>query len=95
MRKKPSRNTQLTRVHGMGLAGLLAVAVAAVACAETTASAPAPATAPAAAPVAASPAKEIAWADMNKDQRLEYMKSVVVPRMNRSSSTSARIASAR
>ena len=81
MRKKPSRNTQLTRAHGIGLAGLLAVAVAAVACAETTASAPAPATAPAAAPVAASPAKEIAWADMNKDQRLEYMKSVVAPRM--------------
>ena len=77
MRKKPSRNTRLTRAHGMELAGLLAVAVAAVACAETTASAPAPA----AAPAAASAAKEIAWADMNKDQRLEYMKSVVVPRM--------------
>lgn len=74
MRRKPSRNTRLTRANGIGVAGLLAVA--AVACAETTASAPAPATAP-----AAGPAKEIAWADMNKDQRLEYMKSVVAPRM--------------
>ena len=79
MRKKPSRNTPRTRATGIGLAGLLAVA--AVACAETTATAPAPATAPAAAPAAASAAKEIAWADMNKNQRLEYMKSVVAPRM--------------
>jgi hypothetical protein len=75
MRKNPARCIQLTRAHGIGVAGLLAVA--AVACAETTASAPAPTTAPA----AASAAKEIAWADMNKDQRLEYMKSVVAPRM--------------
>jgi cytochrome c553 len=79
MRKKRSRYTHLTRASGIGVAGLLAIA--AVACAETTASAPAPATAPAAAPAAAGPAKEIAWADMNKDQRLEYMKSVVAPRM--------------
>jgi hypothetical protein len=79
MRKKRSRYTQPTRANGIGVAGLLAIA--AFACAETTAAAPAPATAPAAAPAAASPAKEIAWADMNKDQRLEYMKSVVAPRM--------------
>ncbi len=45
----------------------------AVACAETKASAPAPATAGA--------GKEVAWADMSKDQRIEYMKSVVVPQM--------------
>ena len=83
MRQKPSRDTQITRAAGIGLAGLLAVtvAVSAVACAETTASAPAPATATAATPAAAGAAKEIAWADMNKNQRLEYMKSVVAPRM--------------
>jgi len=76
MRQKPSRSRQPTRANGIGLAALLAVAAAG--CAETSASAPAPATAAAAAPPAA---KEIAWADMNKDQRLEYMKSVVAPRM--------------
>jgi cytochrome c553 len=54
-------------------AGLLAIA--AVACAETTAAAPAPAAAkPAAVP-------EVAWPEMNKDQRIDYMKSVVLPRM--------------
>jgi hypothetical protein len=46
---------------------------AVVACAETTASAPAPATAAA--------GKEVAWADMVKEQRIEYMKTVVLPRM--------------
>jgi len=45
----------------------------AVACAETKASAPAP--------VTAGAGKEVAWADMSKDQRIEYMKSVVVPQM--------------
>jgi len=54
------------------LAGCLVFA--AVACAETTASAPAPAS-------GATAGKEVAWADMSKDQRIEYMKSVVVPQM--------------
>jgi hypothetical protein len=75
MRPNRSRNTQLMRANRIGLAALLTVA--AFACAETTASAPAPA----AAPVAANAPKELAWAEMNKDQRMEYMKSVVAPRM--------------
>lgn len=60
--------------HGLVAAGLLTIAAAA--CAETTASAPAPA-------AAAKPAgaAEVGWAEMNKDQRIDYMKSVVLPRM--------------
>lgn len=60
--------------HGLVAAGLLAIAV--IACAETTATAPAPAAA--AKPAGAS---EVRWAEMNKDQRIDYMKSVVLPRM--------------
>ena len=35
-------------------------------------------------PTAASrhePVKEVAWAEMDKEQRIDYMKSVVLPRM--------------
>jgi hypothetical protein len=46
----------------------------ALSCAETTGSAPPPAS-------AASAAKEVAWADMTKDQRIEYMKTTVLPQM--------------
>jgi cytochrome c553 len=63
--------------HGPVAAALLALAV--IACAETTATAPAPATASAAATPPAAP--EVAWPEMNKDQRIDYMKSVVLPRM--------------
>ena len=56
------------------------LAIAAVACAETTASAPPPAAAPAAAAPTGVP-PEVGWAEMNKDQRIDYMKSVVLPRM--------------
>jgi hypothetical protein len=60
-----------------GFTGLLAVAAAA--CAETTASAPGPTTAGTAG--AGKPAGDVAWADMNKEQRIEHMKTVVAPRM--------------
>jgi hypothetical protein len=62
-----------------GAIGVGLLAIAAVACAETTASAPTPATVPAAATPPA--AAEVPWAEMNKDQRIDYMKSVVLPRM--------------
>ena len=61
----------------IALAGCLALAL--IACAETTPAAPAPATA--ATPTAS---KEVAWADMVKEQRIDYMKSVVLPRMKQS-----------
>lgn len=69
-----SRGSRLRRSDGVMLTGCMALAL--IACAETTASTPAPATA--ASPVAA---KEVAWADMVKEQRIDYMKSVVLPRM--------------
>ena len=50
------------------------LATAAFACAETTPSTPPPST-------AASAAKAVAWADMTKDQRIDYMKTTVLPRM--------------
>jgi cytochrome c553 len=53
------------------LVGCLAAAV--FSCAETAPSTPAPAT--------ASAAKAVAWADMAKDQRIEYMKTTVLPQM--------------
>jgi len=59
---------------------MLAIGLAvggAVACAETTASKPAAANGNG--NVAAPP--EVGWAEMNKDQRIDYMKSVVLPRM--------------
>jgi hypothetical protein len=70
-----------SNARAIALAGCLAVA--ALACAERTASAPPPAAATAAAPTANKSARppEIAWADMNKEQRLEYMKTVVAPQM--------------
>ena len=67
------RESAFARRNGIGFAGVLAVA--AVACAETTASTPPPAAA------GAATAGEVAWADMNKEQRIDYMKSVVAPRM--------------
>jgi hypothetical protein len=83
MRRSDLRKSPLVRRAGIPFAGLLAVA--AVACAETTPSAPGPA-APAAAGTttttsALKPAPELSWADMNKQQRIDYMKAVVVPRM--------------
>ena len=69
------RRSRCSSANGLALAGCLALAV--VACAETTASTPPPA-APAA---AGAPAKELAWAEMGKQDRIEYMKTVVLPRM--------------
>lgn len=46
--------------------------------------APAPADAPAAETPAAPPAAKVAWKDMNKDQRIEHMKNVVLPKMKES-----------
>jgi len=77
MRQMPPRAPRRIPNTNAVLLGFLAAA--AMACAETTPAAPAPATA--AAQTTAKPAGEIAWADMNKEQRIEYMKSVVVPRM--------------
>jgi hypothetical protein len=73
MRGAPSFQSRFARAGGLALAVYLAAA--AVSCAETSASAPAGAT-------AAKPgAPEVGWAEMNKDQRIDYMKSVVLPRM--------------
>src|SRR5262245_41366201 len=82
MRKDHFGNSRHAGTKGIALAGC--IAVVAFACAETTASAPPPATATAAGAGAAGKVvgpPEVAWADMPKDQRLEYMKSVVLPRM--------------
>lgn len=68
------RDWCLRQRRSVVLAGCVAIGV--VACAETTPSTPPPATA--ANPTAA---KEVAWADMVKEQRIDYMKSVVLPRM--------------
>jgi hypothetical protein len=67
----------LSLATGFALVGCLAVGV--VSCAETTASTPAAGGANAAGKSGGPP--EVAWADMVKDQRIEYMKSVVLPRM--------------
>jgi len=65
VRPLESRLTTAIAVGGL-------IAALSVACAETTASAPAPAT----------PApKETPWGEMNKDQRIDYMKSTVLPQM--------------
>jgi hypothetical protein len=71
------RGARVRHSDGIALAGCLALAV--IACAETTPAAPPPATAPT--PTAS---KEVAWADMVKEQRIDYMKSVVLPRMKQS-----------
>jgi hypothetical protein len=55
------------------------VVVGAAGCAETTASTPAPAGANAAEKSAGPP--EVPWAEMVKEQRIDYMKAVVLPRM--------------
>ena len=60
--------------HSVGAALAAGLVFAVVACAETTGSAPAPAT-------GAAAGKDVAWADMVKEQRIEYMKTVVLPRM--------------
>jgi cytochrome c553 len=70
------RGSRFRSGHGVLLAGCEALHV--IACAETTPSTPAPTTA-ASAPAGAG--KEVAWADMVKEQRIDYMKSVVLPRM--------------
>lgn len=77
MRKPDLLDSPFGGTNRIAIAALFAVV--AVACAETTASAPPPATATGTGK--ATGAHEVAWADMNKDQRIEYMKSVVVPRM--------------
>jgi hypothetical protein len=69
-----SRGARCRHSDGAVLAACLVFA--AMACAETTASAPAPTTA-----AGATAGKEIAWADMVKEQRIDYMKSVVLPQM--------------
>src|SRR6478672_9027304 len=70
------RRSRCSSANGLVLAACLALGL--VACAETAASTPPPA-APAAA--AGAPAKELSWAEMGKQDRIEYMKSVVLPRM--------------
>lgn len=77
MRGCRSVRSRFARASGVALA--LCLAVGAGACAETAASTPAPAGAGAAGKPAGPP--EIPWADMNKDQRIDYMKSIVLPRM--------------
>jgi len=67
---------RLTFATRIALASCLAVG--AVACAETTTSTAGPAGANGAGK--AGP-PELGWADMVKDQRIEYMKSIVLPRM--------------
>jgi hypothetical protein len=61
------------------LAVAAGLALSVLSCAETTPSAPAPANGSATGKLAGPP--EVGWADMNKDQRIDYMKSVVLPRM--------------
>ena len=68
MRNVRPRESRLTTAIAVG--GL--IAALSVACAETTASAPAP---------AAPAPKEIPWGEMNKEQRIDYMKTTVLPRM--------------
>src|SRR4030095_5951902 len=68
MRNVRPRESLFTTAIAVG--GL--IAALSVACAETTASAPAP---------AAPAPRETPWAEMNKDQRIDYMKSTVLPRM--------------
>lgn len=74
---------------------ILGAALSAMTCAESQPAAPPPATpataqpapapteapAPAAAPAAAEPAGAINWATMSKEQRKDYMKTVVMPQM--------------
>ena len=67
-------------MKGRLLAGLLA-AFAAIACAETAPSAPPPATAAASAPAKPAGTPELGWAEMGKQERIDYMKAVVLPRM--------------
>jgi hypothetical protein len=71
--RSPRRCGTTTDPYLLVIAGLLAIVAGA--CAETTAAAPAPAAAKPA------PAAEVAWPEMNKDQRIDYMKAVVLPRM--------------
>src|SRR5262252_2511978 len=78
MRKNDAAARRTARTNGSLFACCLAVA--ALACAETNGSVPAPATAANAAGGVAGP-PEIAWANMSKDQRIDYMKSAVLPRM--------------
>jgi hypothetical protein len=68
MRNVRPLESRLTAAIAIG--GL--VGVVALACADTTAARPAP---------AVPAAREIPWAEMNKEQRIEYMKSTVLPRM--------------
>jgi len=77
----PSKAAEFERIDLASLRQSVAAALRAEAGHVVYVSVAQPAPAPVAAPAAASAAKEIAWADMNKDQRLEYMKSVVAPRM--------------
>jgi hypothetical protein len=66
-------------MNGRLLSGLLAFA--AVACAETAPSAPPPATPAASAPAKPAGTPELGWAEMGKQDRIDYMKAVVLPRM--------------
>ena len=65
VRPPESRLTPAITIGGL-------IAVVALACAETTASGPGP---------SAPAVKETPWAEMNKEQRIDYMKSTVLPRM--------------
>jgi hypothetical protein len=68
------RGLRLRHGHAVALAVWAAVSV--IACAATAPATPPPTTA-----VNAAAGKEVAWADMVKEQRIDYMKSVVLPRM--------------
>jgi len=84
MRTRALPACRTLNANGGGVAGSLVclLALAAVACAETTPAAPPPAAA-AASPAAAKPvgAPEPTWEQMGKQDRIDYMKAVVLPRM--------------
>jgi cytochrome c553 len=69
-----SRGSRFRRGERLVLAGCVVLAL--LACAETAPSTPPPTTA-----ASATAGKEVSWADMVKEQRIDYMKSVVLPRM--------------
>ena len=77
MRPRPQPEHSTPGMNGRLLAGLLAFA--AVACAATAPSAPPPASATTPAKPAGTP--ELGWAEMGKQERIDYMKAVVLPHM--------------
>jgi hypothetical protein len=80
MRSRSVAVSPTLNARGRLLACLMAIA--AVACAETTPAAPRPAAA--SAPGRPTSTPEIGWAQMGKQDRIDYMKAVVLPRMKQS-----------